>query len=212
MDADILIVGSGMGGATLAAALAPTGKRIVILERGERLADSPEARDATAIFRRGHFRPKETWADAEGRPFNPGNYAFVGGNTKFYGAVLLRYRAEDFGPLRHIGGVTPGWPFGYDEIEPFYSQAEQLYRVRGELLAIRPSHHIPPPIPFRPCRTSRISPNCGGLLRRRGCIRHHCRLASTSTVGWRVRRPRGMPFPIARARSRTRKAAGWRRR
>lgn len=155
MDADIVIVGSGMGGATLAAALAPTGKRIVILERGEHLADSPEARDATAIFRRGHFRPKETWSDAEGRPFNPGNYAFVGGNTKFYGAVLLRYRAEDFGPLRHIGGVTPGWPFGYEEIEPFYSQAEQLYRVRGEVAGdpTEPPHSAPypfPPVPDEP--------------------------------------------------------------
>jgi len=115
---DILIIGSGMGGATLAAALAPTGRRIVIVERGERLADSPEARDPAAIFGRGHFKPNEVWHDAEGRPFNPGNYACVGGNTKFYGAVLLRYRAEDFAPLRHIGGTTPGWP--------------ALYRVRGD--------------------------------------------------------------------------------
>lgn len=155
MDADIIIVGSGMGGATLAAALAPTGRRILILERGERLVDSPEARDPTAIFRRGHFRPKETWLDAEGRPFNPGNYAFVGGNTKFYGAVLLRYRAEDFRPLRHIGGVTPGWPIGYDVLEPFYTQAEHLYRVRGDAAAdpTEPPHSAPypfPPVPDEP--------------------------------------------------------------
>lgn len=155
MDADIIIVGSGMGGATLAAALAPTGKRILILERGERLIDSPEARDPTAIFQRGHFRPKETWLDAEGRPFNPGNYAFVGGNTKFYGAVLLRYRAEDFRPLRHIGGVTPGWPIGYDTLEPFYTQAEHLYRVRGDATGdpTEPLHSAPypfPPVPDEP--------------------------------------------------------------
>lgn len=155
MDADIIIIGSGMGGATLAAALAPTGKRILIIERGERLPDSPEARDATAIFRRGHFRPDEVWHDAEGRPFNPGNYAFVGGNTKFYGAVLLRYRAEDFSPLRHIGGTTPGWPIGYAELEPFYSHAEQLYRVRGEVAGdpTEPPHSAPypfPPVPDEP--------------------------------------------------------------
>jgi choline dehydrogenase-like flavoprotein len=127
----------------------------VILERGERLADSPEARDPDAIFRRGHFKPKEMWADAAGKPFNPGNYAFVGGNTKFYGAVLLRYRAEDFRPLRHIGGVTPGWPISYGDLEPFYTAAERLYRVRGDAGAdpFEPPHSAPypfPPVPDEP--------------------------------------------------------------
>ena len=155
MDWDYLIVGSGMGGATLAAALAPTGRRVLIVERGERLVDSAEARDATAIFRRGHFKPKETWLDAEGRTFNPGNYAFVGGNTKFYGAVLLRYRAEDFRPLRHMGGVTPGWPIAYDALEPFYSAAERMYRVRGDVAddPTEPPHSAPypfPPVPDEP--------------------------------------------------------------
>lgn len=155
MDWDYLIVGSGMGGATLAAALAPTGRRVLIVERGERLVDSAEARDATAIFRRGHFKPKETWLDAEGRTFNPGNYAFVGGNTKFYGAVLLRYRAEDFLPLRHMGGVTPGWPIAYDALEPFYSAAERMYRVRGDVAddPTEPPHSAPypfPPVPDEP--------------------------------------------------------------
>lgn len=155
MDWDYLIVGSGMGGATLAAALAPTGRRVLIVERGERLVDSAEARDATAIFRRGHFKPKETWLDAEGRTFNPGNYAFVGGNTKFYGAVLLRYRAEDFRPLRHMGGATPGWPIAYDVLEPFYSAAERMYRVRGDVAGdpTEPPHSAPypfPPVPDEP--------------------------------------------------------------
>ena len=152
---DILIIGSGMGGATLAAALAPTGRRIVIVERGEHLRDSPEARDPAAIFGRGHFKPNEVWHDAEGRPFNPGNYAFVGGNTKFYGAVLLRYRAEDFAPLRHIGGVTPGWPIPYDALEPWYSRAEALYRVRGEAAGDpteppRSTAYPFPPVPDEP--------------------------------------------------------------
>ena len=131
--ADVIVIGSGMGGATLAAALAPTGRRILILERGERLAPCAEARDARAIFGRSHFRPSEEWLDREGRPFNPGNYYYAGGNSKFYGAVLIRYRAEDFRPLRHMGGTTPGWPIDYDDIEPFYQAAETLYRVRGSL-------------------------------------------------------------------------------
>jgi choline dehydrogenase-like flavoprotein len=155
MDADVIIVGSGMGGATLAAALAPSGRRVLIVERGERLGDSPEARDPDAIFRRGHFRPKETWHDAEGRPFNPGNYSFVGGNSKFYGAVLLRYRVEDFRPLCHMDGTTPGWPIGYDDLEPHYTRAEQLYRVRGEVAGdpTEPPHSAGypfPPVPDEP--------------------------------------------------------------
>ena len=155
MNPDVLIIGSGMGGATLAAALAPSGRRIVILERGERLADCPEARDPAAIFGRGFFKPKETWRDVSGEVLNPGNYAFVGGNTKFYGAVLLRYRAEDFAPLKHLEGTTPGWPFPYADLETFYQAAEELYRVRGEVAGdlTEPAHsgRYPfPPVPDEP--------------------------------------------------------------
>ena len=149
MDADVIIIGSGMGGATLAAALAPSGLRILIVERGQHLQDSPEARDPRAIFQRGHFKPREVWHDAAGRPFNPGNYAFVGGNTKFYGAVLLRYREQDFRPLRHIAGTTPAWPIDYSDLEPFYTHAETLYRVRGDAAGdpTEPAHAAPYPFP-----------------------------------------------------------------
>lgn len=155
MQPDIIIIGSGMGGATLAAGLAAGRRRVLILERGGRLADCPEARDPAAIFQRGHFKPAEVWHDARGEPFNPGNYAFVGGNTKFYGAVLLRYREADFTPLRHMEGTTPGWPFRYATLEPFYSRAEALYRVRGDAGAdpTEPPHSAPypfPPVPDEP--------------------------------------------------------------
>jgi len=152
---DILIIGSGMGGATLAAGLAPTGAKIVILERGERLKDSPDARDPRAIFQRGVFRPHETWLDGAGAPFNPGNYYYVGGNSKLYGAVLIRYRAEDFKPIEHLGGATPGWPFPYQELEPWYGKAEVLYKVRGRsgedpTEAQRSSNYTFPPVPDEP--------------------------------------------------------------
>lgn len=152
---DILIVGSGIGGATLAAALAPTGKRIVILERGQRLADCAEARDDAAIFGRGHFRPDETWFTPDGAAFNPGNYYYVGGNSKLYGAVLIRYRAEDFRPLRHLGGTTPGWPIAYDDLEPWYQRAEALFSVRGDASQdpTEPPHsgrYPYPPVPDEP--------------------------------------------------------------
>jgi choline dehydrogenase-like flavoprotein len=152
---DIIIIGSGMGGATLAAALAPTGRRILILERGARLEATPQARDADAIFARGHFRPDEVWLDGDGKPFNPGNYYYAGGNSKFYGAVLMRYRAQDFAPLRHMGGTTPGWPLDYAALEPFYQEAENLYQVRGCLGQdpSEPTHsgdYNFPPVPDEP--------------------------------------------------------------
>lgn len=131
---DIVIIGSGMGGATLAASLAPTGRRIVILERGEQLQASPECRDPEAIFGRGVFRPDEQWLTPAGQSFNPGNYYYVGGNSRFYGAVMLRYRAEDFKEMQHLGGTSPAWPMlRYDDFEPWYQAAEELYEVRGRL-------------------------------------------------------------------------------
>lgn len=152
---DIIVIGSGMGGATLAAALAPSGRRILILERGEGLSASDHDRDDDAIFAKGHYRPNETWLNGDGEAFNPGNYYYVGGNSKFYGAVLIRYRKEDFSPLSHMGGQTPGWPISYDDLEPYYSQAEHLYNVRGQLGddPTEPAHSISyaySPVPDEP--------------------------------------------------------------
>ena len=149
---DILIIGSGIGGATMAATLAATGKRILILERGEHLAPSAQDRNDKAIFADGFFRPKEEWLDGDGKPFNPGNYYYVGGNSKFYGAVLVRYRREDFSPLAHMGGTTPGWPITYDDLEPCYGLAEKMYEVRGQIGQdpTEPPHSTPyihPPVP-----------------------------------------------------------------
>jgi len=143
-----------MGGASLAAGLAPSGKQILILEKGDWLADSPQARDGAAIFN-GHFRSDESWLDQDGREFYPGNYYYPGGNTKFYGAVLLRYRAEDFAPLQHVEGRTPGWPIDYSVMEPWYTRAERLYNVRGALGYddTEPPHSAPypyPPVPDEP--------------------------------------------------------------
>ena len=151
---DILIIGSGMGGATLAAQLAPSGKNIVILERGDFLRDSPQARDPWAVFS-GHFNPKETWLDEAGGNFQPNNYYHPGGNSKFYGAVLMRYRAEDFSPLQHMGGTAPGWPISYADFEPDYQAAETLYQVRGDVRGdvTEPPHSGPyphPPVPHEP--------------------------------------------------------------
>lgn len=152
---DIVIIGSGIGGATVASGLATTGASILILEAGDHIADLPENRDQRAIFQRGHFRPKEMWHEHGGAPFNPGNYYNVGGNSKFYGAVLVRYRREDFLEMQHREGVSPAWPFPYEELEPWYSRAEQLFNVRGALGQdpTEPHHSAPypyPPVPDEP--------------------------------------------------------------
>lgn len=147
---DIVIIGSGIGGATIASGLAGGGASILMLERGEILPATPHTRDTRAIFVDGHYRPKEMWLEAGGAPFNPGNYYYVGGNSKFYGAVLIRYRREDFSEIEHYGGVSPAWPFSYEEFEPWYSRAEQLFRVRGALGEdpTEPFHSMP--YPFGP--------------------------------------------------------------
>jgi choline dehydrogenase-like flavoprotein len=128
---DVIIVGSGAGGGTLAHRLAPSGKRVLILERGDWLPREIENWDATAVFVDNRYVSKDTWYDENGRAFQPQIHYFVGGATKFYGAALYRLREQDFRALTHHGGISPAWPIGYDEFEPYYTQAEQLYQVHG---------------------------------------------------------------------------------
>lgn len=131
MAADLIIIGSGIGGATLAAALAPSGLRILILEKGAHLRPCSEARDDEAIFLRRHFAPTEEWMGSDGKPFVAGNYYAVGGNSKFYGGVMYRFREGDFAPRQHLEGTTPGWPLTYADLSPWYDAAEALFKVRG---------------------------------------------------------------------------------
>ncbi len=129
---DVIIIGSGAGGGTLAQHLAPSGKRILILERGNWLPRELENWDADAVFVKNRYVAKETWYDKNGKAFQPGVHYWVGGATKFYGAALYRLRKEDFGELRHHDGISPAWPISYDEMEPYYTRAEQLYLVHGQ--------------------------------------------------------------------------------
>jgi choline dehydrogenase-like flavoprotein len=129
---DIIIIGTGAGGGSLLHRLAPSGKRILVLERGDFVPREPDNWSSRAAVREEKYHAKETWFDMRGRPFRPGTHYNVGGNTKFYGAALFRLRREDFQELRHHGGVSPAWPVGYDEFERYYTEAERLYEVRGE--------------------------------------------------------------------------------
>jgi choline dehydrogenase-like flavoprotein len=129
---DIIIIGSGAGGGTLALKLAPSGKRILILERGGYLPREKENWDATEVFVKNRYVSKDTWYDKDNKPFQPGSHYFVGGATKMYGAALFRLRKEDFIAHCTADGLTPNWPVGYDEFEPYYTQAEKLYNVHGQ--------------------------------------------------------------------------------
>ncbi len=128
---DAIIVGSGAGGGALAHTLAPSGKRILLLERGDFLPREMENWDVAEVFEKNRYISTETWFDSDGHPFQPQVHYFVGGATKLYGAALYRMRPQDLGELNHIDGVSPAWPLTYDELEPYYSRAEWLYQVHG---------------------------------------------------------------------------------
>ena len=128
---DVVIIGTGAGGGTLARHLAPSGKRILLLERGDWLPREPQNWTAQDVFVDGRYISPDTWHDAKGKAFQPQVHYFVGGATKLYGAALYRLRREDFGELKHHDGISPAWPISYEDIEPYYTLAEQRYEVRG---------------------------------------------------------------------------------
>ena len=129
---DVIIIGTGAGGGTLAQHLAPSGKRILLVERGDYVPREKGNWDSRSVNLEGKYQTKEVWKDSEGKDLHPHTNYWVGGNTKFYGAALFRLRKEDFGELRHHGGVSPAWPIAYEELEPYYTKAELLYHVHGE--------------------------------------------------------------------------------
>ena len=128
---DVVIVGSGPGGGTMAWRLAQTGKRILLLERGDYLRRGPENWDTQSVFVDAIYQAPETWYSGKGQSFHPGLHYFVGGNSKVYGSVLFRLRERDFGEIVHPDGISPAWPVGYDTFEPYYQTAEELFHVHG---------------------------------------------------------------------------------
>ncbi len=129
---DVVVIGSGPGGGSVVHRLAPTGKRILLLERGDYLPRSPANWDSQTVFVDGIYQASETWYGADGSSFHPGLHYYVGGNSKVYGAALFRMRQRDFDDIVHKDGVSPAWPVKYDAFEPYYAEAERLFHVHGQ--------------------------------------------------------------------------------
>jgi choline dehydrogenase-like flavoprotein len=130
---DAIVIGTGAGGGTLALHLAQAGKRILILERGAFLPQEKLNWDTSAVFLDNRYHTKEVWQDKDGKDLHPQQAYFVGGQTKVYGAAMFRMRAEDFGEIVHQGGISPAWPISYADLEPYYTRAEELFHVHGDL-------------------------------------------------------------------------------
>lgn len=129
---DIIIIGSGPGGGSVAQSLARTGKKILMLERGDYLPRSQKNWDSQTVFVDAAYQVPEIWYNSKGKEFHPGLHYYVGGNSKVYGAALLRLRERDFGEIQHADGISPAWPLKYEVFEPFYTEAEKLFHVHGQ--------------------------------------------------------------------------------
>ena len=128
---DVVVIGTGAGGGTMAYALSTTAARLLIVERGDFVPQEDENWDPEAVWKHLRYQTKERWVDRHGREFPPYTHYSVGGNTKFWGSVMYRLRREDFGDLQHLDGVSPRWPIDYDTLAPYYDCAERVYQVHG---------------------------------------------------------------------------------
>ena len=146
---DIIIIGSGAGGGTMARALADSGARILVIERGGPVPQEQENWNPEAVWKQLRYRAKDRWFDADGAEFLPYTHYGVGGNTKFWGSVLYRLRREDFEAVEHADGVSPAWPINYDTLAPYYERAEQLYHVHGAV-GDDPTEPTRGPYPYAP--------------------------------------------------------------
>ena len=155
MHADVVIIGSGVGGSAVAWQLASTDARILIIERGDDLPREAENWDAEAVFGQLRYRTRETWLNSANQRYRPGQYYYVGGHTKFFGTAMFRFREADFEEVQHEEGVSPAWPISYSDLAPYYDLAESLFGIRGDASGdpSEPPHNRPypyPPVPDEP--------------------------------------------------------------
>jgi choline dehydrogenase-like flavoprotein len=164
---DIVIIGSGAGGGTMARELANTGRKILIVERGDFIPQEDHNWNAASVWKQLRYRTTETWLDETGQPFRPYTHYCVGGNTKFWGTVMYRLRPRDFHAIEHIDGTSPAWPIDYDTLAPYYDRAEAMYQVHGEAGA-DPTEGPRNPYPFPPVPHSTVVGNIVERLKQQG--------------------------------------------
>ena len=178
---DVIIIGTGAGGGTLAHKLAPSGKKILLLERGGYLPREPENWDSREVFRKERYLDDELWYDKDGAAYKPHQQYFVGGNTKFYGAILFRLRERDFQEVQHYGGTSPAWPISYSDLEPYYARPRSCTSCTALPVRTRASRGARARFRIRPYRTSRGSSSSRTTSSAPGTIRFTCRSGSIST-------------------------------
>jgi choline dehydrogenase-like flavoprotein len=162
---DLVIIGTGAGGATVARALAGSSARILVLERGDYVPTEPENWSPRAVWQELRYRARDRWLDANGHQFVPYMHYGVGGNTKFWGSVLYRLRREDFEAREHVDGLSPAWPIDYDTLAPYYDRAERLYQVHGAD-GLDPTEPPREPFPYPPVpHAAAMAPLVEGLER-----------------------------------------------
>jgi choline dehydrogenase-like flavoprotein len=165
IECDIAVIGSGMGGSSVAHRLRNSGLRVVVVERGGQLPREEANWNADEVFGARRYHNAESWIDGHsGKSFLPGVFYYVGGNTKFFGAMLPRFRERDFGKISHFDGISPAWPFPYSFLEPWYTAAEQVFRVHGSADGdpTEPPRSQPYPFPALP-QDSALLPLADGL-------------------------------------------------
>ena len=183
---DVIIIGSGAGGGTMARALADTGAKILVLERGDFIAQEEQNWSADAVWKQLRYRTTETWLDESGTPFRPYTHYCVGGNTKFWGTVMNRLRPQDFGAVEHRDGVSPAWPIDYATLAPYYDRAEVMYSVHGQH-GVDPTEGPRGPYPHPPVPHARVVGDIVEQLQRQGLhpsplplgLQDHCILCNT---------------------------------
>ncbi len=146
---DVIVIGSGAGGGTVAHVLAGRNADVLLLERGSPIPQEDGNRSPTVVWQELRYRAKERWLDADGKEFLPYTHYCVGGNSKFWGSAFFRLRREDFGELQHVDGMSPAWPISYDTLAPYYDRAERMYHVHGAT-GDDPTEGDRPPYPYAP--------------------------------------------------------------